>query len=358
MTSFPEITLANPAENVHLSARTLSDIILLYHCVYIFSISYHINFSCRFENYFSDYAHIIITLWKGMTIIMSSSKYARTDLAVEMIDPDKDSLPKGIKRRIRKSSVCTVTEITVIDDIAGIRIGKPKGTYITIETDRLSAHPEDFGEQSQNIADELTALIPDRSHILIAALGNESITPDALGPLTAKRVIATRHIAGENAGAVLSELPLNMVSVLSTGVMGQTGIESSELVKAVCEKIKPSCVIVIDALACNDISRLGTTIQLSDSGISPGSGVQNRRKELSRDTLGVPVIAVGIPTVVDMHSIVHSITGTPPDKHLPNMMVTPRDIDKMIERSAHLLAFALNRAAQPELSDEDILSMM
>ena len=127
---------------------------------------------------------------------------------------------------------------------------------------------------------------------------------------------------------------------------------------AVCEKIKPTCVIAIDALACMDISRLGTTIQLSDSGISPGAGVQNRRKELSLETLGIPVIAVGVPTVVDMHSIVHSITGAPPDKHLPNMMVTPRDIDKMIDRSAHLLAFAINRAAQPQLSDEDILSLM
>ena len=289
---------------------------------------------------------------------MSISKYSRTDLAVEMFDPDSDKLPKGIKRKLRKSTVCEITEIIVTDDMAGLRIGKGKGRYITIETDRLSAHPEDFAEQSNNIADEITGLIPDKGHILVAGLGNESITPDALGPKVAQRIIATRHIAGDNVGSELSELDLNMVSVLSTGVMGQTGIESSELVKAVCEKIKPTCVIAVDALACSDISRLGTTIQLSDSGISPGSGVQNRRKELSRETLGIPVIAVGVPTVVDMHSIVHSITGSPPDKHLPNMMVTPRDIDKMIDRTAHLLAFSINRAAQPKLSDEDILSLM
>ena len=289
---------------------------------------------------------------------MSVSKYSRTDLAVEMFDPDGDKLPKGIKRKIRKSSVCEITEIIVTDDMAGLRIGKSKGRYITIETDRLSAHPEDFAEQSGNIADEIAALIPDKGHILVAGLGNESITPDALGPKVAQRIIATRHIAGENAGSELAELDLNMVSVLSAGVMGQTGIESSELVRAICEKIKPTCVVAVDALACSDISRLGTTIQLTDSGISPGSGVRNRRKELSRETLGIPVVAVGVPTVVDMHSIVHSITGSPPDKHLPNMMVTPRDIDKMIDRTAHLLAFALNRAAQPSLSDEDILSLM
>jgi len=289
---------------------------------------------------------------------MSNSDYCRTDLAVEMFDPDSGKLPKGITRKLRKSSVCEITEISVNDELAGIRIGKNKGKYITVETDRLSAHPEDPTEQSSNIADELDRLIEDKRHILVIGLGNDDITPDALGPKTAKRVIATRHIAGENAGAELSQLELNTVSVLVPGVTGQTGIEASELVRSVCDSIKPTCVIVIDALACNDISRLGTTIQLSDSGISPGSGVQNRRKELSRETLGVPVVAVGIPMVVDMHSIVHSITGMPPDKHLPNMMVTPRDIDKMTDRSAHLLALSINKSVQPQLSDNDILSMM
>lgn len=282
-------------------------------------------------------------------------KYARTDLAVEMFDPDSDKLPKGVRRKIRKSSVCTITEIIVEDDMAGLKIGKPKGRYVTIETDRLSVHPQDFSEQSSNIADEITALIPDMKRIFIVGLGNEHITPDALGPRTASKIIATRHVAEEN---IQQGLKLNSVSVLAAGVMGQTGIESSEVINAVCEKIKPTCIIVIDALACNDISRLGATIQITDTGISPGSGVQNRRKELSRETLGIPVIAIGVPTVVDMHSIVHTITGDPPDHHLPNMMVTPRDIDKMIDRASHLLAFALNRAAQPELSAEDILSLM
>ena len=242
--------------------------------------------------------------------------------------------------------------------VAGIRIGKSKGRYITIETDRLSAHPQDFAEQSSNISDELSALIPNKERLLVVGLGNKSITPDALGPLSASRIIATRHVTKENVGSELSGLQLNSVSVLSAGVMGQTGIESSEMIYAICEKVQPTCIIAIDALACSDISRLGTTIQITDSGISPGSGVQNRRKELSKETLGIPVIAIGVPTVVDMHSIVHSITGTAPDKHLPNMMVTPRDIDKLIERTAHLLAFSINRTAQPNLSNEDILSLM
>ncbi|MGN0666249.1 MAG: GPR endopeptidase [Huintestinicola sp.] len=282
----------------------------------------------------------------------------RTDLAVEVFDPDEKRLPKGVKRKLRRSSVCSITEIIVEDNMAGLRIGKSKGKYITIETDRLSAHPQDFGEQSRNIADEITALMGKAENVLVVGLGNDNITPDALGPLTAKRVIATRHVAGENAGAELAGMNLRSVSVLAAGVMGQTGIESSELIFSVCESIKPDCIIAVDALACSDISRLGTTIQITDSGISPGSGVQNRRKELSREEMGLPVIAIGVPTVVDMHSIVRSIMGNMPDKHLPNMMVTPRDIDKMIERSAHLLAFSLNRALQPNLSAKDILSLM
>lgn len=282
----------------------------------------------------------------------------RTDLAVEMIDPDAHSLPKGIKRRLRKSTVCTITEIIVEDIMAGLKIGKSKGRYITIETDRLSAHPEDFTEQAANVADELSALIEDKTRLLITGLGNVQITPDALGPRAAEKIIATRHVTESNVGKELANLNLNSVAVFSAGVMGQTGIESSEMISAICSKVNPTCVIAIDALACNDISRLGTTIQITDSGISPGSGVQNRRKELSRETLGVPVIAVGVPTVVDMHSIVSSITGNTPDKHLPNMMVTPRDIDKMIDRTSHLLAYAINKVAQPNLSAEDIISLM
>ncbi len=289
---------------------------------------------------------------------MSRNNFCRTDLAVEMFDADKGNLPKGIRRRIRKSSACTITEIIVDDILAGLKIGKSKGRYITIETDRLSAHPEDFAEQSMNIADEISALIPDKERLLVVGLGNETITPDALGPKTASRIIATRHVAEQNTGSELSKLNLNSVSVLAAGVMGQTGIESSEIIFALCGKVNPTCIIAVDALACNDISRLGTTIQITDSGISPGSGVQNRRKELSRETLGVPVIAIGVPTVVDMHSIVHNITGNPPANHLPNMMVTPRDIDKLIERTSHLLAYSINRAAQPGLSGEDILSLM
>ena len=281
----------------------------------------------------------------------------RTDLAIEMIDEDAKSLPKGIRRKLRKSSACSITEIIVTDAIAGLRIGKTKGRYITIETDRLSASPDDFDEQVDNIASEIVSLKgADRKTALIVGLGNSDITPDALGPLVISQIIATRHLHDVlPSGHDL--LKLNRTSAIAPGVLGQTGIEAAEIVRTLCNEIKPDCVIVIDALACSDVSRLGTTIQLTDTGISPGSGVQNRRKELSETTLGVPVIAIGVPTVVDMHTIVENITGNPPDKHLPNMMVTPRDVDKLIERSARLIAYSINKAVQPMLSIEDITAL-
>lgn len=281
----------------------------------------------------------------------------RTDLAVEMIDEDAASLPKGIKRRLRKSSACSITEIIVTDEIAGLRIGKPRGRYITVETDRLSANPSDFEEQAANIAAEIIALKgAEKKCGLIVGLGNSDITPDALGPMVISQIIATRHLRDElPKGHELANL--NPVSAIAPGVLGQTGIEAAEVIRAVCEHTKPQYVIVIDALACSDVSRLGTTIQLTDTGISPGSGVQNRRKELSEITLGIPVIAIGVPTVVDMHTIVENVTGNPPDKHLPNMMVTPRDVDQLITRTAKLLAYAVNRAAQPSLTFEDIAAL-
>ena len=144
------------------------------------------------------------------------------------------------------------------------------------------------------------------------------------------------------------------MSAIAGGVMGQTGIESAELIRAVCAEIKPSAVIAADALACSDVSRLGTTIQICDSGISPGSGVANARRELSEKQLGIPVIAVGVPTVVDMHTIVRSLTDPTYEAELPNMMVTPRDVDRLTERASQLIAFGINLALHPSLSFEDV----
>lgn len=272
----------------------------------------------------------------------------RTDIALECIDESAGILPKGIERKIRKSSVCDITEIIVNSTEGAKKLGKSMGKYITIETDRLSSHPKDFKEQTENISDEIQGIVKNPERILIVGLGNRNITPDALGPLTADRIIATKH---------LSEIPevnfLTQVSVLSPGVTGQTGIEVQEIISSVCEKINPTAIIAIDALACAELSRLGTTIQLTDTGISPGSGVLNKRKELSKSTLGVDTYAIGIPTVTDLYNIFSE-----KEKNFPNMMITPRDIDELIRRAASLLSLSINKAFQKNLSDSEIISLM
>ena len=280
----------------------------------------------------------------------------RTDLAVERIDVSSLNL-EGIKQSKRDGIGCEITEIIVESDDAGKKIGKGKGTYITIETDRLSAHSDEFDEMVENISKEIINLAPQNGEVLVIGLGNNDITPDALGPQVVSQILATRHLS--------KELPpdhelasLRAISAIAPGVLGQTGMEVAEITRAICDKIKPAVVVVIDALACSDIKRLGCTIQLTDTGISPGSGVQNKRKELSKASLGVPVIAVGVPTVVDMHTIVEGITGNEVDRGLPNMMVTPRDIDKLIERTAKLVAFSINKAFLPNLTIEDFTAMV
>jgi len=275
----------------------------------------------------------------------------RTDLAVESIDSIEIS--KGI-RQSKRGKAFHITEIFIDDDSYIESIGKGKGTYITLESDNLSKFSDGYDDMIFEFAGELEKLIPD-GDILVAGLGNNDITPDALGPQTANKILATRHLQDELSSDDEEFLTsLRRVSVIAGGVMGQTGIETAELLKSLCHEIKPSGIIAVDALACSDISRLGTTIQISDSGISPGSGVSNSRKEISGKVFGIPVIAVGVPTVVDMYTIVNSMTQCEPDKSIPNMIVTPRDIDRLTERASQLIAYGINLALQPKLNLDDV----
>lgn len=275
----------------------------------------------------------------------------RSDLALEQVSGTE--LPEGVGMT-KRGKAFKITEITIDDDRHRETIGKGKGRYITLESGSLSRFSDIYEEMAQELAEELRQLIPE-GEILVAGLGNRDITPDAVGTQAAEKVLATRHLRDELENDEEEFLTsLRRVSTFAGGVLGQTGIESAELVTALCREIKPSAVIAVDSLACSDISRLGTTIQICDSGISPGSGVSNARKELSQETLGVPVIAVGVPTVVDMHTIVRSLAGVEIDEELPNMMVTPRDIDRLTERAAQLIAFGLNLALQPALSFDDV----
>ena len=275
----------------------------------------------------------------------------RTDLALESFSAD--SLPENVHISTRGRAF-DITEITIDDDSCLDTIGKGRGRYITLEGSSLSRFSDDYQLMAQELSQELAALLPE-GEVLVVGLGNNDITPDAIGPQTAAKVLATRHLRGElDSGEEHFLTSLRPVSAFAGGVMGQTGIETAEIVRAISAELRPAAIIAIDALACTDISRLGTTIQLTDTGISPGSGVSNRRQELSEKLFHIPVIAVGVPTVVDMHTIVRSLTGKSINGELPNMMVTPRDIDRLTERASQLLAFGINLALQPTLSFEDV----
>lgn len=223
-------------------------------------------------------------------------------------------------------------------------------------------------EKLEVIAQEIKHLIPVNGLVMIAGLGNTEITPDALGPKSASKIIATRHIKGEVAKATGLD-KLRPVAVVATGVTGKTGIETGEYLYSLIKKIKPNALIAIDALASRRLSRLGCTIQISDTGISPGAGVGNNRTKLSQETLGIPVIGIGVPTVVDASTLALDLFDTEDVKFSeqlksmvnPNgrqMVVTPKEIDLLINRASELIALAINYALHSDLNLSDLMSLM
>ena len=227
-----------------------------------------------------------------------------------------------------------------------------------MEVPPLSDNAASLEETARLIGEELAALLPEKGTVLVAGLGNEAITPDALGPRAAGMVLATRHIQGEYArSAGLDDL--RPTAVLAPGVLGQTGVESGEIVKGLCGVVSPAAVVAVDALASRSLARLGCTVQLCDTGIAPGSGVGNSRKELTETLLGVPVVAVGVPTVVDAATLARDLTGGEESEVAvaprgAQMMVTPREIDLLIGRASRLVAMAINAALQPAYSPADL----
>ena len=269
----------------------------------------------------------------------------RTDLAKEAVQSSGITDINGITEQNRRYKDVDINEVDIKTDEASNRVNKPKGRYITVSVTSFLAPNERETDETEAIAEVLTELIPN-GKILVAGLGNTDITPDAIGPIAVSNIFATRHIS--LAGVEIEGLEnVREITAVATGVLGKTGLESAETVKCLCEYVKPDCVIVIDALACSEISRLGTTVQITDSGIAPGSGVKNARKELSKNSLGVPVIAIGVPTVIDASVFAK-------DENARNMMVTPRDIDSVVTRTARVISLALNKALIPNLSFEEI----
>lgn len=274
----------------------------------------------------------------------------RTDLAIESEELDNAAEAAGIKTR--RAGELTVTSINIKTDEVCRLLQKPKGEYITIEGFKLTDNFRDVKENIEETAREIRRLIPEEGMVIAAGLGNCDITPDALGPKSTEHILATRHIKGELANASGLD-KLRAVSVIAPGVLGQTGIETGEIISSLVKSTRPCAVIAIDALAARSLSRLGSTVQISNTGISPGSGVGNHRMRLDEESIGVPVIAVGIPTVVDAATLVYDLLSEAGrDREIPlpensnTMMVTPRETDIMIERAAKLTGMAINCALQ------------
>ncbi len=276
----------------------------------------------------------------------------RTDLALESTGSSDGKLPEGVAVEEKEVDGIKMTTVHVSTPQAAERLGKPVGDYLTFEFPIASA--TDNGAKATNLlAAQITEMLP-KGAILVAGLGNEDITPDALGPRAARQILATRHI-GLDMAARLGLEGLRPVSAIAPGVLGQTGIETAEIIASVARDISPAAVIVIDALASRSLARLGTTVQLSNTGLSPGGGVLNHRSAINSDTLGVPVISVGVPTVVDGATLVADLGGgAQPNDAAAGVMVTPRDIDQLIDKGARLLSSAINIALQPTLSPDDI----
>lgn len=292
----------------------------------------------------------------------------RTDLALECRETLQETEIDGVFCHTKQDKNVTVSTIKVKNDNGAKILGKPKGTYITFDVKPFMSSSDLFDTQLSMLSEKLRELLPDEGTILVAGLGNDKITPDALGPKCISLLLATRHISSELAKSI-GFSSLRSVAGIVPGVLGQTGIETVEIIEGVVKKIKPSAVIIVDALASRKLSRLGTTVQMTNTGVSPGSGVGNSRKNIDEKTLGVPVIAIGVPTVVDGATMAFDLLekiGMESDieqwsekiKDEKFMMVTPKEIDLVIERAAKLLAMGINLALQPNLSAEEILAIV
>ena len=288
----------------------------------------------------------------------------RTDLALEAAEKAPD-MPRLTEQDVEKTQLmegeATITRIHIHSGAGSEALGRAPGRYITVEVPPLSDNDDKLVEYARLIGRVLAALLPERGTVLVTGLGNESITPDALGPRASRMVLATRHIQGEFARSSGLD-DLRATAVLAPGVLGQTGVESGEIVGGLCEVVHPAAVIAIDALASRSVARLGCTVQLCDTGIAPGSGVGNNRKELTEQLLGIPVIGLGVPTVVDARTLAAELTGREDaaEQVAPRgaqMMVTPREIDLIISRASRLVAMAVNAALQPDYSPLELIAV-
>ena len=314
----------------------------------------------------------------------------RTDLALEaceLLKAKENTELDGIITKERKNKTTRITCVDIVNENGSKIVGKPMGRYITIEDAALR---ENDIETKERIIEETTTALKkllkkfDTKNVLIAGLGNRYITPDALGPKVVSGILVTRHIKESLPKKIRDKV--SSVSAISPGVMGITGIETAEVLSGIVQRSKPDLVIAVDALAARRFSRINAVIQMTDSGINPGAGVGNKRAKINKKSMGVPVIAIGVPTVVDaatlvndtMDRILEEMKAASDDKafydmldniqtderyglindlltpYAENMFVTPKEVDSVIDRLAEIISTALNSALQPGLDKEDI----
>ena len=315
----------------------------------------------------------------------------RTDLAMEVRELYREKTKQeieGVAVNTEEQGNVNITRVEVLNDYGAQVMGKAKGNYITLECSALRRADADLKDEvSQTLAKEIKNLLVPKKHlkVLIVGLGNWNITPDALGPRVVSKVFVTRHLfkmynkEGDN--------DLVELSAISPGVMGTTGLETSEIIKGVVEKSRPDMVIAVDALASRKMERVNTTIQISTTGISPGSGVGSKRMALDQENLGIPVLAIGVPTVVDaatltsdtIEMVINSFSQQAKagsefynmlaelkeeekytlikevlEPYGANLLVTPKEVDEVIVNMAQIIANAINIAVHPSIDLKDV----
>lgn len=283
---------------------------------------------------------------------------ARTDLAMEEQELWRRSAGEqtelsGVWARTNERRGIRTTVVKILDENGARQLRKPVGTYLTLELGALARRERSaFARSAYALAAELRRLTAGCESVLVAGLGNDAVTPDAVGPLTLRSLIVTRHLKSARLAGLEG---FRDVSAVQPGVLGTTGVESVELVRGAAERVRPQMVLVVDALAAREPERVCTTVQLADSGIVPGSGVGNSRAAFNEQTLGVPVLAIGVPTVVDAAGLADE-SGKTGNFHncISGMVVTPRDIDARVREIARLIGYSIDLALHRGLTLEEI----
>lgn len=318
----------------------------------------------------------------------------RTDLALEAREMVGEEQLPGVIVDTEESEQMTISRVRIKDEQGAKAMGKPMGYYVTLEVPRLKEKDPALTEEvSKNLADELERMveIPRDATILVVGLGNWNVTPDSLGPKVIEKLIITRHLLEHMPGKFSPNSGIRPVCALAPGVLGITGIETGDIIRGLVEKVKPNMIIAIDALASRSMERISTTIQIADTGVYPGSGVGNKRMGITRETMGVPVIAIGVPTVVDAATMANDTLdmligqfarqATPSSEFyklleelgkeekyklirevmtpfVGQLVVTPKEIDALIDNTAKTLAGGLNLALHPGIEYDEVSTFL